>query len=85
MVSNVIAGFTDCNAFRARGIPCYGFSPIRIALSEMSRVHGRDERVAVAALARAVVDMARLVQMPEAGTIDRGDPPRGGAGASADG
>ncbi len=64
VVANVIVGFTDCNAFRARGIPCYGFSPLRIGWPDIDRIHGRDERVSVEALTRAVRDMVALVQIP---------------------
>jgi acetylornithine deacetylase/succinyl-diaminopimelate desuccinylase-like protein len=42
---NFIAGFTDCNTFRAKGITCYGFMPMRLPVAETERVHGRDERI----------------------------------------
>lgn len=44
---NFIAGFTDCNTFRAIGITCYGFMPLRLPLAEIERIHGRDERINV--------------------------------------
>lgn len=62
VTTSVIGGFTDCNALRARGIVCYGFIPMRLQGSELSRIHGKDERVSVAALAAAVVDLAWLLQ-----------------------
>lgn len=60
--ANVIGGFTDCSAFRARGIVCYGFVPIRLDVDAFARIHGKDERVSVASLARAVVDLTALLQ-----------------------
>jgi acetylornithine deacetylase/succinyl-diaminopimelate desuccinylase-like protein len=67
VIASVIQGFTDCNAFRAEGIPCYGFTPIRLGLPEIGRIHGKDERVSVTALTRAIVDMATLVWTPAGG------------------
>jgi acetylornithine deacetylase/succinyl-diaminopimelate desuccinylase-like protein len=61
VTANVIGGFTDCNAFRAKGITCYGFLPVRVDPAELGRVHGKDERASVEALARAVVDLHGLV------------------------
>ena len=59
--ANVIGSFTDCNAFRAIGKTCYGFMPIRIALSELERIHGKDERIAVDALSQSVIDLHALL------------------------
>jgi acetylornithine deacetylase/succinyl-diaminopimelate desuccinylase-like protein len=58
---SVIGGFTDCNAFRAKGMTCYGFLPVRLDPAELGRVHGKDERANVAMLARAVVDLHALL------------------------
>ena len=63
VTANVIGGFTDCNAFRARGIVCYGFVPARMRLEEVHRIHGKDERVGVASLARGVGDLHRLIRL----------------------
>lgn len=60
--ANVIGGFTDCNAFRAKGMTCYGFLPVRVDPAELGRVHGKDERANVEALARAVVDLHELLE-----------------------
>jgi acetylornithine deacetylase/succinyl-diaminopimelate desuccinylase-like protein len=59
---NVIGGFTECNAFRARGITCYGFLPLRLAFDDFSRIHGKDERIAVVALTQGVLDLTALVE-----------------------
>jgi acetylornithine deacetylase/succinyl-diaminopimelate desuccinylase-like protein len=65
VVANVIAGFTDCNAFRAHKISCYGFTPLRIAVEDVARLHDKDERIDLAALGQAVVDLhALLMSMP---------------------
>ena len=67
VTANVIGGFTDCNAFRAKGITCYGFLPVRVDPAELGRVHGKDERANVDALARAVVDLHALLDQLGAG------------------
>ncbi len=59
---NFIAGFTDCNTFRAKGITCYGFMPMRLPMAETERVHGRDERIAIDDLAQATVLLHELVR-----------------------
>jgi acetylornithine deacetylase/succinyl-diaminopimelate desuccinylase-like protein len=43
----LLRGFTDCHYFRERGIPCYGFIPIKATGRESSRIHGIDERISV--------------------------------------
>jgi acetylornithine deacetylase/succinyl-diaminopimelate desuccinylase-like protein len=60
--ARVNPGFTDCNAFRGKGIVCYGFSTIEVPLSDIPRFHGRDERVAVDALGRGVHLLLDLVR-----------------------
>jgi acetylornithine deacetylase/succinyl-diaminopimelate desuccinylase-like protein len=59
---NVIAGFTDCNSFRSRGIVCYGFMPMNLPLAETARVHGRDERIKLDDLASGTVLLEELVR-----------------------
>jgi acetylornithine deacetylase/succinyl-diaminopimelate desuccinylase-like protein len=61
VTANVIGGFTDCNAFRARGITCYGFLPLQLDPQEFERIHGKDERASVAMLARVVLDLHALL------------------------
>lgn len=61
--ASVIGGFTDCNALRTRGIACYGFLPMRIAMEDIGRIHGKDERASIDALANAVVALASLLQI----------------------
>ena len=55
-------GFTDCHFFREKGIPCYGFMPLRSSESGESLVHGIDERVSVENFKLAVRAMLELVQ-----------------------
>ncbi len=62
VVPDFIAGFTDCNTFRARGIVCYGFMPMRLPIKEIDRVHGRDERIATRELADGTLRLLRLVR-----------------------
>jgi carboxypeptidase PM20D1 len=58
---NFIGGFTDCNTFRAKGINCYGFMPMHLPMTEVERVHGRDERIAVSELVQATLLLYELV------------------------
>jgi acetylornithine deacetylase/succinyl-diaminopimelate desuccinylase-like protein len=59
---NFIAGFTDCNSFRGKGIVCYGFMPLRLPLAEIERVHGRDERLSIEELTRGTLLLHELVR-----------------------
>ena len=43
----VQTGFTDCHYFLERGIGCYGFAPVHLPESDVPRIHGNDERIAV--------------------------------------
>lgn len=47
---------TDAGAWRSRGIPVYGTYPYPITAEDLTRMHGNDERVAVASL-RAGTEM----------------------------
>lgn len=69
---NFIGGFTDCNTFRAKGIVCYGFMPMHLPMTEVERVHGRDERIAVADLVASTLLLHELVE-------DVAGPPHAGA------
>ncbi|MEO7362544.1 MAG: peptidase dimerization domain-containing protein [Gemmatimonadaceae bacterium] len=40
---------TDADAWRSRGIPVYGIYPYAITADELTRMHGNDERVGIAA------------------------------------
>ncbi len=62
VVPSFISGFTDCNTFRAKGITCYGFMPMRFALADVHLVHGRDERFATAELGRGTLLLHELVR-----------------------
>lgn len=65
VLANVIGGFTDCNAFRAHGIACYGFMPFRLAPDAFAGIHGNDERVRTATLGEAVIAWLQLVRNVE--------------------
>ncbi|HJQ22191.1 MAG TPA: M20/M25/M40 family metallo-hydrolase [Gemmatimonadaceae bacterium] len=43
---------TDAAAWRMRGVPVYGIYPYAISAEDLKRMHGNDERVAIASLAR---------------------------------
>lgn len=57
-----ISGITDSRYFRARGIPAYGLSPFELEGEYTKRVHGPDERIPLAAFARGVETMKRVVR-----------------------
>ncbi|HVZ31061.1 MAG TPA: M20/M25/M40 family metallo-hydrolase, partial [Polyangiaceae bacterium] len=61
VTANMIGGFTDCNAFRALNLVCYGFFPLHVRMEDVLHVHGTDERVRIDALASAVLDFSRLI------------------------
>jgi acetylornithine deacetylase/succinyl-diaminopimelate desuccinylase-like protein len=63
VTSNVIGGFTDCNAFRSIGLLCYGFFPMHVRMEEIERIHGKDERVSLDSLTGGVLDMLTLLQL----------------------
>ncbi len=41
---------TDAGAWRSRGVPVYGIYPYPISASDLTRMHGNDERVPIASL-----------------------------------
>jgi acetylornithine deacetylase/succinyl-diaminopimelate desuccinylase-like protein len=55
-------GFTDCHFFREKGVPCYGFIPMRGTDGGESLVHGIDERVSVENFQWAIRAMLEMVQ-----------------------
>lgn len=55
-------GATDLRYFRNLGIPAYGFFPITLANEELFRMHGKDERISVAALKQGLVGMYEIVK-----------------------
>ena len=65
VLPNVIGGFTDCNAFRAQGISCYGFMPLRLAPDAYAGIHGNDERIRTATLGAGVIAWLELLQRVE--------------------
>jgi acetylornithine deacetylase/succinyl-diaminopimelate desuccinylase-like protein len=62
VLSPLVRGFTDCHFFRERGIPCFGFLPLRSSSSGAGLVHGIDERISIESLkagARAMYEISR--------------------------
>uniref|UniRef100_Q026X3 Peptidase M20 n=1 Tax=Solibacter usitatus (strain Ellin6076) TaxID=234267 RepID=Q026X3_SOLUE len=45
---------TDAMAWRSRGVPVYGIYPYPISAEDLTRMHGNDERVAIASLEQGV-------------------------------
>jgi acetylornithine deacetylase/succinyl-diaminopimelate desuccinylase-like protein len=43
----MLTGFTDCHFFREKGIPCFGFIPLKVNVKELAGIHGNDERLPV--------------------------------------
>jgi acetylornithine deacetylase/succinyl-diaminopimelate desuccinylase-like protein len=54
-------GFTDCRFFRLKGIPCFGFMPLRNSPSEGGMVHGVDERITIDSLRAGMRGIYELV------------------------
>jgi acetylornithine deacetylase/succinyl-diaminopimelate desuccinylase-like protein len=50
IVSPLGRGFTDCRFFRQKGVPCFGFMPLRNPASDSGLVHGVDERMTIDSL-----------------------------------
>jgi acetylornithine deacetylase/succinyl-diaminopimelate desuccinylase-like protein len=72
VLANVLGGFTDCNAFRAHGIACYGFMPMRLAPDAFQGIHGNDERIRTAVLGEAVISWLELLRaMPPSAAAER--------------
>jgi acetylornithine deacetylase/succinyl-diaminopimelate desuccinylase-like protein len=61
IVSPLGRGFTDCRFFRHKGIPCFGFMPLRNLASESGMVHGIDERITAESLRAGIRGMYELV------------------------
>jgi len=55
-------GATDLRYFRNLGIPAYGFFPIILSNEELFRMHGKDERISIAALKQGLVGMYEIVK-----------------------
>jgi acetylornithine deacetylase/succinyl-diaminopimelate desuccinylase-like protein len=60
VVAPLVRGFTDCRFFRAKGISCLGFMPLRNVASE-GLVHGVDERISLDSLRSGVRSLYELV------------------------
>lgn len=53
---------TDAAAWRKRGIPVYGLYPYPVPPSDLSRMHGNDERVSVRSLAQGTEMIYKLLR-----------------------
>lgn len=47
VMPHVLAAFTDNWVFRRHGVHAYGFTPFVVEETELSRVHGNDERISL--------------------------------------
>jgi carboxypeptidase PM20D1 len=59
---SICAGFTDSRCFRRLGTACYGWIPAVIDAADISRIHGKDERIRISDLAvgtRVIHEMIR--------------------------
>ncbi len=61
VVAPLVRGFTDCHFFRAKGIPCLGFMPLRSTPAQAGLVHGVNERISLASLRAGIRSMVELV------------------------
>ncbi|HEY7553529.1 MAG TPA: M20/M25/M40 family metallo-hydrolase [Candidatus Binatia bacterium] len=61
IVSPLVRGFTDCHFFREKGMPCFGFMPLRNSPSQGGMVHGIDERITIESLRAGLRGMYELV------------------------
>lgn len=55
-------GATDSLFFRARGVPAYGYLPVRLEPELSATLHGRNERIPVRELERAVRVTTRVLE-----------------------
>jgi acetylornithine deacetylase/succinyl-diaminopimelate desuccinylase-like protein len=62
VVAPLVRGFTDCHYFREKGIPCFGFMPLRNTISGEGLVHGVDERISIDSLKFGVGAMYEVVR-----------------------
>ena len=62
VVAPLVRGFTDCHYFREKGIPCFGFMPLRNTTTGEGLVHGVDERISVDSLKSGVRAMYEIVR-----------------------
>jgi acetylornithine deacetylase/succinyl-diaminopimelate desuccinylase-like protein len=61
VVSPLLRGFTDCHFFRDKGIPCFGFMPLRNSPLQSGMVHGIDERITIESLRAGLRGMYEIV------------------------
>ncbi|HEY7163464.1 MAG TPA: M20/M25/M40 family metallo-hydrolase [Candidatus Binatia bacterium] len=61
VISPLGRGFTDCHFFREKGIPCYGFIPLRTSAGGEGLVHGVNERISLESLFSALRSMYGMV------------------------
>jgi acetylornithine deacetylase/succinyl-diaminopimelate desuccinylase-like protein len=63
VVPAFISGFTDSRFFRQRGIPAYGFLPLKLAPGDTEGIHGPNERISLEELDQAVERMRRVLSL----------------------
>jgi acetylornithine deacetylase/succinyl-diaminopimelate desuccinylase-like protein len=67
VVPSVETGFTDSHFFRDLGIACYGYAPFLVPASDVSGVHGNNERISIENVTRGTGMMLEVVRTVAAG------------------
>ena len=57
----VVPWFTDSHWFRELGIHSYGFEPIEVDAEHLATMHGKDERIPLAAFRRGINRLVRIL------------------------
>ncbi|MFA6209924.1 MAG: M20/M25/M40 family metallo-hydrolase [Candidatus Obscuribacterales bacterium] len=61
VVPVVVPWFTDSHWFRELGIHSYGFEPIEVDADHLATMHGKDERIPLAAFRRGIDRLVRIL------------------------
>jgi acetylornithine deacetylase/succinyl-diaminopimelate desuccinylase-like protein len=62
LVPTVAGGFTDSHFFRDLGITSYGYSPFVFGATELTGIHGNDERISITNVKQGVETMFQLLE-----------------------
>jgi len=62
VVPVVVPWFTDSHWFRELGIQSYGFEPIEVDAEHLATMHGKDERIPLAAFRRGIDRLVRILR-----------------------
>lgn len=61
VVPVIVPWFTDSHWFRELGIQSYGFEPIEVDAEHLATMHGKDERIPLAAFRRGINRLVRIL------------------------